>query len=199
MAPVWDSTSDEKMLRLDSRCPYCAMAPRVRVTETARDQMLTRGLLPYRNDPMNRLLLFLSLLFGGVAPDLGAQTRWVQVAHSAHIAVHVDANSVQDVTHLVDGAVGPALSFWTRSNMKKPTQMGSHLVSYYIVRLVADCGDRTVRQVGEVTIYKKDGNVAKEKGDTEWTEPVPDSIQDGTVRAVCEAWAESDSQIPDSP
>ena len=40
MAPE-DRTSDATLLRLDSCCPYCAAATRVRITETARDQMRT--------------------------------------------------------------------------------------------------------------------------------------------------------------
>ena len=41
MAPVWDSTSEERLLRLDCRCPYCGAPTEVRIPESYRDQMRT--------------------------------------------------------------------------------------------------------------------------------------------------------------
>ena len=41
MAPAWDSASDERVLRLDCRCPYSAAQTRLQILETQRAQMLT--------------------------------------------------------------------------------------------------------------------------------------------------------------
>ena len=39
MAPVWDSTSEERLTGLDCRCPYCAAPTEVRIPESYRDHM----------------------------------------------------------------------------------------------------------------------------------------------------------------